>query len=285
MAQKRPQILVIADYGKGDPAFEEVYLHVSNLNPTAEVRDVSVEGFSTVHTGFWVYQLALQHEKVKKALEEEGEKPRDVYFYVNTAPRKDDLSPRRDNAGEGLVYARLTTGLQIVGVLSGNTFSLVKPLIEELRAIDCASYGSQFRSRDVFPRELRLIVNGDYSHLGDKVSLDTIPEPKRNQILHVDGYGNIKLSTRIGDAADFKPGERVDVTFATKTIQAVYTDGIFSVPEGAISLAPGSSGPHGNSFLEISKRGGSAWMELLCPGVESVLKLERVERHSVVRMK
>ncbi len=127
----------------------------------------------------------------------------DTYLFLNTAPRKDNSGPRMDNAGERLVYARLSSGLEIVGVLSGESFSFVKTIIEELRIINVPDRGSQFRSRDIFPFALMEIVNGNLSCVGERLGLDIVPDRTSNRIAHVDGYGNIKLSTLIDNCVAY----------------------------------------------------------------------------------
>ena len=78
-------LYVIADYGDlHDLAFAEVtqklYHELNDLN--VETRAYAVPAFDTVATGFALAQTAINsklgvHHK----------------FYVNTAPRKDDLTP------------------------------------------------------------------------------------------------------------------------------------------------------------------------------------------------
>ncbi len=274
MANRNPIVYIIADYGVGDLAFAEVHQRISALIPDATIHNLSADQFSTTHTGFCAYQLALNDQRDFNVRRGFGDSARKTYLFLNTAPRRDDSSPRRDNEGEGLVYARLRSGLEIVGVLSGESFSFVKPLIEEFHVIDVPRCGSQFRSRDIFPEALASIVRGDYSQLGATINKKAIPDPESDRIAHVDGYGNIKLSTQSSQLQDLRAGDNVWITFGGKTLNAIYTDGIFSVKEGELCLAPGSSGPHGNEFLEVSKRFGNAWEEFGRPRVEARMELK-----------
>lgn len=268
----RPSVYILADYGKGDLAFAEVHQQIRNRIPTADVQEVPAVPLSTVHTGFLLYQLALGHQQVQDELKGKGQTPK-TYYYVNTAPRKDDLSARRDNEGEGLVYAKLKSGAEVVGVFSEYTFSFVKPLIQEFRQINCTAGGSQFRSRDTFPQEFARIVHGDYSNLGAKIDAKSIKGPIfDNSILHIDGYGNIKLA-KLPDEG-LKSGDQLNITMNGKTQSAIYTDGIFSVPHGFLSLAPGSSGIKGQNLLEVVKRGGSAAEVFGHPKVETKVFIE-----------
>lgn len=92
-------VYVIADYGDlHDLAFAEVIqkLYTELQNRDAEIQAFSVPAFDTVSTGFVLAQTAINSKL--------GANHK---FYVNTAPRKDDLSPRVKNSGEGLAYAKL----------------------------------------------------------------------------------------------------------------------------------------------------------------------------------
>ena len=79
-------ISVIADYGDlHDLAFAEVtqklYYELGDLQ--ASIKAYAVPAFDTVATGFSLAQTAINSKLGN------GHK-----FYVNTAPRKDDLTPR-----------------------------------------------------------------------------------------------------------------------------------------------------------------------------------------------
>jgi hypothetical protein len=80
--------------------------------PSAVISEISVSPFSTEETGFWIAQLAL------------AKHPDGMIVYSNTAPRKDKLEGREKNAGEGLVYAKLKNGVEVVAVNSGYSMSM-----------------------------------------------------------------------------------------------------------------------------------------------------------------
>lgn len=269
IANRRLQVFVIADYGKDDPSFIEVHQFISSLIPGAEVQRVCVEPFSTIQTGFWAYQLALNHSKLMSL---PGGDTIRTYLFLNTAPRKGSPKPQKDNEGERLAYARLDNGVEVVGALSGESFSFIKPMIKDLRIVGVPDRGSQFRSRDIFPFALRDIAEGNYSCLGRKIALGTIPEPGINRIAHVDGYGNIKLTT-LRSGVGFRDGDNVAITIGYRKLDALFSDSMFGVKEGLLCLAPGSSGPKGDAFLEISKRSGNAWKEFGEPTIESAVRI------------
>ncbi len=259
MNTRQPLIFIVGDFGAGDLAFAEIKRKIKCRVRDADIDYVTVHAYSTISTGFCIYQLALDREG---ADEEKG-----TYIFSNTAPRRDNPNPRSDNEGEGLAYARLDTGLEIVAVLSGYTFSFIKPMIRELRRIVVDNKGSQFRSRDKYPEPLSRIIKGDYSCLGEEIAIERIPEPPRDRIAYIDGYGNIKITTRVSDL-EARQGEKVGVVIAGRELLGTYTGGMFSVKEGELSVAPGSSGTADNRFIEISIRLGNASKAFGYPNAE-----------------
>jgi hypothetical protein len=87
-----------------------------------------------------------------------NEAPAGTLIYHNVAPREDDAEARRGNAGERLAYARLPTGVRVIGVNAGWAFSFVRDAAEELRWAAAPAEGSQFRSRDLFPQAASAIA-------------------------------------------------------------------------------------------------------------------------------
>jgi hypothetical protein len=246
-------IQIIADFGSSDDmAFAEVRqaLRYVMREQRHVIDALSVPVFDTVATGFVLGQLAINHAVGQQQI-----------FYVNTAPRKDDTQARANNAGEGLVFARLSNGVRIVAVNSGYSLSFIAPFAQDIRKIDCSDAGSQFRSRDVFPHPFGLIAHGDESLLREDVK-HLIPAPPENVVGYTDGFGNIKTTIDATTLVDLA-GKHVAVTINGKTHDAIVGDGLFSVPDGALVLSPGSSGwrmPDGTEkrFIECVWRGDSA---------------------------
>jgi S-adenosylmethionine hydrolase len=268
MARVQPLIFIVGDFGAGDLAFAEIKRKIKNRVRDADIDYVTVQSYSTISTGFCIYQLALDHDG-------SGENGR-TYIFSNTAPRRDNPNPRKQNEGEGLVYAKLKTGLEVIAVLSGCTFSFIKPMIKELRRINVDNKGSQFRSRDKYPEPLARIMNKDYSVLGEELEIGKISDPPIGRIAYVDGYGNIKLTTRVSDLR-LTHGEKVRVEIGSKALFGFYVDGMFSIKEGDLSVAPGSSGPAENRFIEVSIRLGNAGKAFGSPRVEEKVSIKKVK--------
>jgi hypothetical protein len=231
-------LTIVADYGVGDLAFAEVRQRFAALMPRAEVTVVPVRAFDTVGAGFCVAQLAF------------GDGPADRIVYANVAPRGDEDDARSDNAGEPLSACRLASGVLVVGVAAGFSMSFLE---QPVRAVKVSDAGSQFRSRDVFPQAVAQLADGD-DLLGAELS---VPPPPERTVVWTDGYGNLKTSWHEPPAP---VGTKVRVRIGETEREAVVSDGVFAVPKGTMSFAPGSSG-WGKPFYELLLRGGDAAAE------------------------
>lgn len=242
---------VIADYGPGDLAFAEVMQRIKVHLPAAEPVLTPVPPFSTLAAGFCVAQLGL------------NKAPAGTLIYHNVAPRMDDEGARRENAGERLAFARLPTGVQVVGVNAGYTFAFIRDAAAELRWVAVLAAGSQFRSRDLFPQAAAAIALGQPDVLADQLRLENIPDTPPSHIAYIDGYGNLKTTLALG-AASTPAGARVRVRIGGVEQEAVVSDGSFDIEAGQLAFAPGSSGwtgPLGKQirWMELFLRGGTAW--------------------------
>ena len=253
-------IQLIADYGVGDPAFAEVIQKLHLLTPDIQIWPTSMPSFSTIATGFWAAQYALVNP------------PPNMLIYTNTAPRKDNKESREKNEGEKLVFALLTNGVKIVGVNAGFCFSFVKPQIKTIVTVTVANKGSQFRSRDFYPEAVIGIAGGEQNFLGAKLSKDLIPDIPTRRIAWIDGYGNIKTTLRRSQI-NYASGQTLLITLNGMKRTAFYTNGTFSVREGELAFAPGSSGGS-DPFMEIFLRGLSAHKEFGKPKVEEEFSVE-----------
>src|ERR671916_1451418 len=244
-------IHIIADFGAGDLAFAEVVQRIKLFLPDAEPVLTPVPPFSTLAAGFCVAQLGM------------NEAPAGTLIYHNVAPRQDAEEARRDNEGERLAFARLPTGVRVVGVNAGETFSFVRDAAEELRWASVPAEGSQFRSRDLFPEAAADIALGHPGALGEEIDPTATPGVPENRVAYIDGYGNLKTTIEHG-ALDIEPGASVRVRVGTEELTAAASAGSFGVEEGELAFAPGSSGwaKRGGEkvrWMELFLRGGNAW--------------------------
>jgi S-adenosylmethionine hydrolase len=257
---------IIADYGQGDLAFAEVVQRIKSFLPDAETMLTPVPAFSTLAAGFCVAQLGL------------NEAPTGTIIYHNVAPRKDDEQAREDNAGERLAYARLPTGVRVIGVNAGHAFSFVRDAAEELRWASVPAEGSQFRSRDLFPQAAAAIALGQPDALAEEIERARIPDVPSNRIAYIDGYGNLKTTIKANtERARF--GSRVRVRIGAHEREAIESDGSFAVEHGQMAFAPGSSGwkdklDQETRWMELFLRGGNASEAFKHPHVGARIEIE-----------
>jgi hypothetical protein len=259
-------INLICDYAPGDLAWSEILTALADEIPSnVRLIQTCVGSFDTVATGFTVAQLSRRPRKSQG----------NNLLFANCAPRKDNSKARNDNEGEGLVYAVLDSGAELLVVNSGYSLSFVKPQIKRLVSTHASAKGSQFRSRDFFPGVIAQCLAGDYSFLDRDLDVGIIADAPPSVVAYIDSFGNCKTSIRKNSAllANLSEGSRVRVIVGDKVRYATVTNGSFSVPEGEIAFAPGSSG-YEAPFWELFKRGGSAWSEFGNPPTGTRISIE-----------
>lgn len=235
---------VVMDYSPSGLEFGEIiqqfHHHLAQPNETL-IWPTSVPSLDTMAVGFVTAQYALAHAKPG------------MVIYGNAAPRRDKHTAKKDNVDEGIKYARLDNGVEVINVNSEFAFGFMKKHIVEFRDIDCPNSGSQFRSRDFFPEAVARIVNGDRSKLTRELSIDDIPEIPNNLVAWTDGFGNIKTTMRKSDIANFQPGDKVQVILNDVNMVGVMSLGGFQVDRGVLAINAGSSGFE-DPFIELFLR-------------------------------
>jgi len=256
---------IIADYGFGDLAFAEVVQRIKSYLPDAEPILTPVPAFSTLAAGFCIAQLGL------------NEAPTGTIIYHNVAPREDDEQARNANAGERLAYARLATGVRVIGVNAGYTFSFIRDLAVELGWAVVPAEGSQFRSRDLFPQAAAAIALGQPNAIDSNISPSDIPDVPLNRIAYIDGYGNLKTTIHYDEQ---KVGDHstVRVRIGDVEKEAIASNGSFAVESGQLAFAPGSSGwintqNEQTNWMELFLRGGNAWEAFGRPSVGTEIQI------------
>ena len=263
-------IHLICDYAPGDLAWAEVYSAMSaHLPDDVSLHLTSVGSFDTISTGFVVGQLALANTSLRAE---------NMVVFANCAPRKDKKEARDNNAGEGLLYGRLNNGVRVLAVNSGFSLSFIREDLSELWKVDVEEEGSQFRSRDFFPRALARVVTEDAAFKKRMLNpMDVIRDYPEAVIGYIDSFGNLKTTIRANDSflKELQPGKRIKVRIGTVLRTATVASGSFNVMEGDLAFAPGSSG-HDNRFWEFFQRGGSAAADFGHPHVGSTIMIEHI---------
>lgn len=235
---------VVVDYAPSGLEFGEItqQLH-RHLDHPAEIliHPTSVPSLDTIAIGFVTAQYALENSRPG------------TIIYGNAAPRRDKSSAMKDNVDEGIKYAKLDNGVEVVNVNSEYAFGFMKDHIVEFRDIDCPNKGSQFRSRDFFPERVAKLVNDDRSILTKKLDISKIPEIPKNLVAWTDGFGNIKTTTRKSDLKNFKPGDQIQVILNGVSMLAVFSNGGFQVDRGVLAVSTGSSGQN-DPYIELFLR-------------------------------
>lgn len=235
---------VVVDYAPSGLEFGEItqQLHRFLDNPAdVTILPTSTPPLDTMAVGFVTAQYAL------------GQAKPGMMIYGNSAPRRDKDKAQENNVGEGIKYARLKNGVELVNVYSEFAFGFVKNQIEEFRDIDCPNSGSQFRSRDFFPERVARLMNGDRSILTTELDIASIPDVPNNLVAWTDGFGNIKTTMRKSDIGEFNPGDKVEVTVNDITMIGVMSIGGFQVDRGVLAINAGSSG-YDDPFIELFLR-------------------------------
>ncbi len=263
-------IHLICDYAPGDLAWAEVYSAMASKLPSdVGLHITSVGSFDTIATGFVVAQLALADKDIR---------PDNLVLFANCAPRRDRKEARDNNAGEGLLFALLKNGVKVLAVNSGYSASFIKEHVAELWAVDVEEEGSQFRSRDFFPRALARLLSEDKTFKTAQLNpMDVLRDYPEEVIGYIDSFGNLKTTIRSDDAIikNLNAGDRIKVRIGTVLRTATVATGSFNVMEGDLAFAPGSSG-HDRRFWEFFQRGGSACAEFGYPHVGSNVVIEHV---------
>ena len=258
---------VVADYGvAGDLAFAEVAQRLVAAIPTATIVATPVGPFDTLAAGFVVAQLAL------------NEGPAERIVFHNVAPRRDETDARRANEGERFTLGEAPDGTLVIGPNSGHSLAFLRDEMP-LSYLDVQTAGSQFRSRDFLPAAVGRLVGGDRGVVGERVPSELVPAVPGDVVAYTDGYGNLK-TTCVQPPAD--NGDRVLVRVGHAATTAIVSDGTFSVAEGELSLAPGSSGwplvaGGERRFLELFLRGGSAAARLGHPAPGTPVVVTRMQ--------
>lgn len=137
--------------------------------------------------------------------------------------------------------------------------------IKEVYMINESTLGNlsnTFHGRDVFAKVAALISKGQkLSTLGSQIDSNEIVKLdfKKDQVVHIDPYGNIKLSTPLNG---HKKGDQLKVKIKKKTVSIPFVKTFADVKPGQFLVYHGS-----HQTLEIAQNLGSANAKLrLVPG-------------------
>jgi hypothetical protein len=240
---------VVCDYQAGGLEFGEImsqfYQHLSEPEKIL-IHQTSVPSLDTMAIGFVTAQYALADFSGR------------MVIYGNAAPRRSSSKASKNNQDNGIFYARLNNGAEIINVNSEFAFGFVKDQIVEFRNLDCPNAGSQFRSRDFFPKAVSRVLSGDKKVFLEELDPADIPDIPHNLVAWTDGFGNIKTTMRRSDLEKMglTAGQKVQVILNGVSMLGVVAVGGFAVDRGVLAINIGSSGyedPFVELFLRVHK--------------------------------
>ncbi|MEK7510507.1 MAG: hypothetical protein AAB567_03080 [Patescibacteria group bacterium] len=243
-------LVFICDYGEDSLATGEVLAAIQkNARAPFPVFVLAARPLNTIHTGFLLDQMQRNLER---------EMADSIVFFLNTDPRTHTKEPILQGNGAPLFAAKLANGALVLSPNAGHCLSFVKDKISSLRIISLPEAKTQFRSRDLFSSFVAKALLGELEEsAGSPVSLEEIPGlPKEPFIVHIDNYGNIKISYSLAEKERdrIQWGDKVKVRMGEREAEAQAAPSIFAVPPGTLAFAPGSSGDPQNPYFELSLR-------------------------------
>ncbi|GIW62667.1 MAG: hypothetical protein KatS3mg090_0493 [Patescibacteria group bacterium] len=244
------KLIVIADWAEDTLAQSEVKIAINGFLDTDKSADISFVHSqpSTFHTGFLLLQLSNTVERYGN--------PQNTVFFVNTDPRNHTETGVRLSHGAKGVIALLISGCYVIGPNAGYSFSLIKNKIKRLFYYQPLDKGSQFRSRDNYPRIISALLESQEQDLElEEIDINNIPETRGFKVGHIDNYGNIKTTITLDDfKGKANLNEEITVIINGIKQKAVFTDNMFGQEPNKLVIFPGSSGKPDNPFLEIAVR-------------------------------
>lgn len=244
-------LTVIADWAHDDLANKEFSSALIGqlLNETSPRIDFVASHHSSIHTAFLTQQIVQTEERLGI--------PDHTVMFLNTDTREHTNDKITNAEGSPFVIAILFSKLILCGPNAGYCFSLIKDQIQQLFVYNGVEKGSQFRSRDLFPKVIAQLMMEKQDDLEmDELETSEIPDLKGYFVGHVDNYGNIKTTIPSSVFEGHKHGDEIRITIGSITHKALYTHNLFGEKPGSLVLAPGSSGKETDRFLELAVRIG-----------------------------
>lgn len=266
---KSLDITIIADYND-DLAFNEVISNFQKNDPAQlfTYRILNIPPFNTLATGFVISQLALhgQHEN--------------LVIMSNTAPRtnKHINIPWHGHEDQPFLLSLIPLAnsdkkfIPVFFVHSGFAGSFLKDKSIGFWKVNITNRGTQFRSRDIYAQAVTDYIYNKNDIIGEKIDPQTIPDIPANHIAWIDGYGNIKTTTRKSQwPDDLKDKQEINITISNgnNIMHSSPVQNRISIKgsheDGKTYIQPGSSGGSENPLLEIITVMGSAAKKFQLP--------------------
>lgn len=240
-------LIIIADYCSDSLPTQELRSAVlghlrAPLNASISFVDSTP---STIHSAYLLNQILITEARL-------GD-PNNVVVFVNTDPRLQTTKGVRLSQGAQFVMMKLKNGAWVCGPNSGNCFSLIRQEIEYLYLYPNFDKGNQFRSRELYMRVCALLMQEQEDEMElEEIRNNVIPALDAFYIGHIDNYGNLKTTIPHSFMkGKHEYGEKIKLAVGGVTKEAFYVDNMFGKEPDTLILAPGSSGPINDPYLEI----------------------------------
>ncbi len=242
------KLIVVADWVDDSLTCQEVRTAVEGFLKDPSMPNISFTSStpSTIHTGYIINQIV--------AVEERYGRPLETIIFQNTDPRIQSEARVEKAQGAEFVVMRLKSGMYVMGPNAGYNHSFIKSDIDELFIYKGLNKGSQFRSRDLYPRVAAHIMDSLEDELElEEISLNEIPEVEGYYVGHIDNYGNIKTTLTHEDLKGrYEYGEKIKIKIGAVQQEATFVDNLFGHKPGELVIYPGSSGKKDNPYIEIT---------------------------------
>lgn len=242
------KLIIIADVAADSLSLQEIKSSIEGALSEPERARIShvVSTPSTIHTAYLMSQIIQTEERYGT--------PGELIIFSNTDPRTHATTGVSEAQGAKGVIIKLVSGIYVIGPNAGNCFSLIKDKIEHIYTYQPLLKGSQFRSRDNYPRVVAHLMEEMEDELEmDDIPASAIPEFKGHFIGHIDNFGNLKTTITKEDLkGNYEFGDSITVEINNIKQIARYIDNLFGAVPGQLVVYPGSSGKPDNRFIEIS---------------------------------
>ncbi len=201
---------------------------------------------STIHCSFLISQVIETEERLGK--------PQETVVFQNTDPRLQGTEELEDAKGAEFLIIKLDSGALVCGPNAGYNFSLIKNRISTAFYYPGLDKGTQFRSRDLYPRVCAHLMDEMEDDLDlEEIHSSDIPELKKWFIGHIDNYGNIKTTIPAQEIkGKYEYDDFIKIKIGGIERKAHYVSNLFGGVSGELVIYPGSSGSMDNPYLEIS---------------------------------
>ncbi len=256
--------IVIADYCNDHLTAQELRSALlGHLNgDTSTSLSFIASSSHTIHAGYLLKQLLTTEERL-------GD-PNNLVLFVNVDTRTDAVS-----TAAPFIIMKHRSGAWICGPNAGNCFSLVRTEIAYLYSYPNLHEGAQFRSRDLYMRLIALLIMEQQDEMElEELHQNNIPALEEFYVGHIDPFGTLKTTIPHSYMkGKHEMGDMITITIGDQNAQTRYSEHLFAHTPGVLVIAPGSSGPQDDPWLDIGvweqrpSEGAKHYFPSLTPGV------------------